>query len=101
MSAALEGRIKLKEQIPTLLQEDETKLCVTKCIVADLNQRAEENSFWKGALAIANSMSYLACAHKDLAAPGDCIRLLLRDSNKQHLVVGIQDVSLRDRKAHV
>lgn len=95
IATALEGRVILKDQLGGLMQE-EIGLYVTKCIVADLAQRAEEDSYWKGSLAIAKNMSFLRCQHTDLAAPHDCIRALLRTDNPDHLLCAIQQVEFRN-----
>lgn len=75
IAVALEGSVKIKEQIPRLLNEH-CEMYVTKCVVADLEQRAQQDVFWKGALLIAKTMNYMKCCHSDLAKPTDCIRLI-------------------------
>lgn len=84
LSAALEGKIKLTEQIPKVLQEDNTKLFVTKCIAKDLAQRADKDKFWRGALMIAQKMNFLKCAHADYAHPHECIRALVKKDNRDY-----------------
>ena len=91
LQAALEGKVRIKEQIPKLLQE-QTSTFVTKCVVHDLKQKG---GFYRGAAMIGDSLQHARCAHEGIIAPDECIKLLVGGGNADAFFVGAQDVELR------
>lgn len=91
LQAALEGKIRIVEQLPKLLQQKATPM-VTKCVVHDLQQKGKH---YRGAAMIGSNLKHARCAHEGIVEPHECLKLLTADGNKEQWFVGAQDVELR------
>lgn len=93
LQAALEGKVKISEQIPKLLQAPgETSIMVTKCSIHDLKQKGD---FYRGAVMIGSGLKYARCNHEGVIEPGQCLKLLIQGGNPDRLIMGAQEVGLR------
>jgi U3 small nucleolar RNA-associated protein 23 len=95
LQAAKEGKIMLKEQLPKFLQEENTHLYVTKCIIQHIR---EQGKSFGAALFIANTLELLPCSHdnnKKHVKQYDCIKSLLSNNNENKYLVAAQTLDLR------
>lgn len=91
IQAALEGKVRIDEQVPKTLQEKST-MYVTKCVMHKLK---EGGPFYRGAVMIGSKYPNLQCRHEDVIAPNECIKLLVAGGNPDQLILAAQDLPLR------
>lgn len=95
MQTALEQQVLLREQIPKLLQS-ETKILVTRCILAELREKGKHYS---GAYKIASSFPCYTCVHENgnaMLPAKECILSLVANGNPQKLCITTQTFKFRD-----
>jgi len=75
IQACLEGKIQIKEQLPKVLQHEQSTPYVTRCVLHTLEQKGKHYS---GAAMIAKTLAFLKCRHKKGLFPDiDCIKHLI------------------------
>lgn len=116
IQSALIGRIQLKEQLPKVLQLDNSlvshitktiqsrvtntdmhntvqSINITRCILRSIELKG---NLYGGALFIAKKLNFLSCRHKAKhVSEHDCIKALLYNNNIDRLICGLNDKKLR------
>lgn len=94
LQAALENQVKVREQVPQMLQTD-CRLYVTRCVLAELKAAG---GFFSGAAQIASQFSIFTCSHGGGLLPGQqCMLAAVGASNSDHVIVAAQSFELREK----
>lgn len=115
IQSALLGRIQLKQQLPKVLQLENTlvshisntinaqrnntqhnivqSINITRCILRGIEQKG---NLYGGALHIANTLTFLKCRHtQKYVSESECVHALVQNNNNDRLICGLNDHSIR------
>lgn len=93
LQAAIEGKIRVQEQLERMMDGQWTTAYSTPCVDAYLEEKGKA---YGGALKIAKSLRHLKCRHKGRKSVHECFKLLIGHKNKDHLFVAVQDRTIRN-----
>nr|XP_045594423.1 rRNA-processing protein UTP23 homolog [Procambarus clarkii] len=93
--AALEVKVKIKQQIPKYLGA-QTKLVTTQCIILEVEKLSKMSSSLYGTWMVVKQFPVHKCGHEGNPIPASsCIKSLLKKENPAKYIVASQDEDLR------
>ncbi|XP_042860533.1 rRNA-processing protein UTP23 homolog [Penaeus japonicus] len=94
--AAIEGKVKIAEDIPKYLGSLDTKLITTQCIILEVEQLRKLKRDLHGPYMIVKQFPVHVCGHEGKPVPASsCIKSLLKKENPKKYIIASQDNELR------